>query len=130
MRKWIKYLCFVLVVAVAVIGLDRLLTRSPKEKFRTVNSILAIHKVQNRLKEFQTACSRLPNNNEGLQVLKSGTKECAVFQPGPSDLELNDQWDNPFIYINNGNSYRLLSLGNSWIEGRNDSEGDIFSQPE
>jgi general secretion pathway protein G len=73
------------------------------------NGALDMYKVDNSI---------YPSTEEGLEILA----EKGYFK----DAKLpKDSWGNPFIYINNGGSVELISLGADKKEGGEDSAADI-----
>jgi len=73
------------------------------------NGALDMYKVDNSL---------YPSTEEGLEILS----EKGYFKDGKLP---KDSWGNSFIYLNNGGSVELVSLGADKKEGGEDSASDI-----
>ncbi len=86
------------------------------------------------LKMFKLDNSVYPTTEEGLQALLTNPSEEEYPSYAPSAyLEgknlPKDSWKTPFIYINKGNEFDLISLGSDRKEGGEDDASDIrFSE--
>ncbi len=86
------------------------------------------------LKMFKLDNSVYPTTEEGLQALLTNPSEEEYPSYAPNAyLEgknlPKDSWKTPFIYINKGNEFDLISLGSDRKEGGEDDASDIrFSE--
>ena len=83
------------------------------------------------LKDCKKACGRYPTTSEGLEPLFEGHELCKAYVAlGPQfHSSLIDSWRNPLTYISDGESYRLLSAGNEWIEATPNQEPTEVVRP-
>jgi len=89
--------------------------------------------IENAIERFCIDCSRYPTDAEGLEVLINPPEDVEEKWRGrylkPS--ELIDPWDNPYIYVEEGErnpgSYDLISLGADGKEGGEGDDEDIYN---
>ena len=92
--------------------------------------------IENAIGRFYMDCDRFPDDSEGLEVLTSpvppeGVDENNWGGPYLKRSELLDQWDNPYIYVAEGEinpgSFDLISLGQDGMDGGDGDNEDIFN---
>ena len=89
--------------------------------------------IENAMVSFQIDCGRYPYENEGLEALLEAPPELEEKWAGRylKESELLDPWDNPYIYVEEGNynvgSYDIVSLGADGEEGGDGDGEDIFN---
>ena len=89
------------------------------------------------LKVFRLDVGRYPTSEEGLDALlepPSGTEkkwQGPYLETDSVDFDLNDPWDNPYVYICPGkhhqDGYDLISYGADGIEGGEGEDEDIVN---
>jgi hypothetical protein len=99
---------------------------SPKEEARkTMSAITEMNSFRQALLEFHKTCKRYPTTLEGIDILfaKPKVKNCA-YEPPPylANGKSLDPWGNKYIYSADENSFRLNSMGSSWIESTDQAE--------
>ncbi len=89
--------------------------------------------IEDALARFYIDCGRYPDDSEGLEVLIIAPADLEEKWNGrylkPS--ELNDPWDNPYIYVADGEynpgSYDLISYGADGQEGGEGDDEDVIN---
>jgi len=89
------------------------------------------------LTAFRYDVGRYPTTEEGLNALiepPSETEEKWLgpyLETGKVDFDLNDPWDNPYVYVcpgkHNTEGYDLVSYGADKVEGGEDEKKDIVN---
>jgi len=86
---------------------------------------------------FFVDCERYPDQSEGIEILLAvdppqGVEEENWHGPYLKKSELLDPWDNPYIYMEQGErnpgSYDLISLGADGQEGGEGEDEDIYNE--
>ena len=72
-----------------------------------------MHNIADALKMYKIDYSSYPTTEEGLKILA----QKKFFEDGKTP---KDPWDSDFIYINNGSSFDIISLGSDKKEGNDD----------
>ena len=90
--------------------------------------------IENALARFYIDCGRYPDDSEGLEVLvlpPSDIEEGKWNGPYLKRSDLLDLWDNPYIYIAEGEynpgSFDLVSLGADAMDGGEGDNEDIVN---
>ena len=85
-----------------------------------------IAKIVQAVESFYAAHDRYPTNDEGLEILASGTD---VFPDGLLNKVPSDPWSNPYQYNSPGQSspFEVICLGADGREGGEQAAGDISS---
>ncbi len=90
--------------------------------------------IENALARFYIDCGRYPDDSEGLEVLimpPSDMEEGKWNGPYLKRSELLDMWENPYIYIAEGEynpgSFDLVSLGADAMDGGEGDNADIIN---
>ena len=90
--------------------------------------------IENSLARFYIDCDRYPDDSEGLEVLvlpPSDMEEGKWNGPYLKRSDLLDLWDNPYIYIAEGEynpgSFDLVSLGADAMDGGEGDNADIIN---
>jgi len=92
--------------------------------------------VEDALERFAINCGRYPDGSEGLGALLSAPEELAEKWRGPylKRKQLNDPWDNPFVYEAPGevssDIYVLISYGADGEPGGEGDNEDITNEQE
>ena len=91
-------------------------------EIRTIGQALEMYRLHN---------GHYPSTDQGLEALvskPSGFPEPRNWGPEPYLRKYpQDQWDNDYVYIAEGRSYRLVSLGADGAEGGEGVDADISS---
>ena len=90
--------------------------------------------IENAIARFYIDCGRYPDDSEGLEVLvlpPSDMEEGKWNGPYLKRSDLLDLWDNPYIYIAEGEynpgSFDLISLGADAMDGGEGDNEDIIN---
>lgn len=89
--------------------------------------------IEGALGQFYVDCGRYPDDSEGLEVLLVAPADLEEKWNGAylKQSELLDPWDNPYIYVAEGEvnpgSFDLISLGADGMEGGEDDNEDIVN---
>jgi len=89
--------------------------------------------IENALGRFYIDCGRYPDDSEGLEVLMVAPADLEEKWNGPylKRSELLDPWENPYIYVAEGQynpgSFDLISLGQDGMEGGEGDNEDIYN---
>jgi general secretion pathway protein G len=90
--------------------------------------------IENALSRFYIDCGRYPDDSEGLEVLvlpPSDMEDGKWKGPYLKRSELLDFWDNPYIYVAEGEynpgSFDLISLGADGMDGGEGDNMDIVN---
>ena len=103
-----------------------------KTKAQLTKAKMAI--IENALARFYIDCGRYPDDSEGLEVLvmaPADIEEGKWNGPYLKRSDLLDLWDNPYIYIAEGEynpgSFDLVSLGADLMDGGEGDNEDIIN---
>lgn len=89
--------------------------------------------IESAVGRFYIDCGRYPDDSEGLEALIIAPADAEEKWNGPylKRSELIDSWDNPYIYIEQGEinpgSFDLVSLGADGQQGGVDDDEDIYN---
>jgi len=90
--------------------------------------------IENAINRFYIDCNRFPDDSEGLEVLvlpPSDMEEGKWNGPYLKRSDLLDMWDNPYIYVSEGEynpgGFDLISLGADGMDGGEDDNADIIN---
>jgi len=90
--------------------------------------------IEGALARFYIDCSRYPDDSEGLEVLvlpPADMEEGKWNGPYLKRSNLLDKWDNPYIYVAEGEynpgSFDLISLGADAMDGGEGDDADIIN---
>ena len=113
----------VAVIVPNVIGYD--------DDARAAAAQLEIRSIGNALDMYRLHNGQYPSTDQGLEALvskPSGFPEPRNWGPNPYLRKYPlDQWDNDYVYINDGRRYELKSLGADSAEGGEGANADISS---
>jgi general secretion pathway protein G len=91
--------------------------------------------IENAMARFYIDCGRYPDDSEGLEVLivpPADMEEGKWNGPYLKASDLVDLWDNPYIYVAEGElnvgSFDLISLGQDGVEGGEGDNSDIVNE--
>ncbi|MCY3841552.1 MAG: type II secretion system major pseudopilin GspG [Gammaproteobacteria bacterium] len=109
------------VVVPNLIGHDQEARRmAQKADIRSIGQTLDIYHMQN---------GHYPSTDQGLQALvtkPAGHPEPKSWGPTPYLRKYPlDQWDNEYVYVEEGHTFELMSLGADGVEGGEDYDADI-----
>jgi len=126
-----------LLVVIIIISLlagfvaPRLMQRVGKAKKDLAKPKMAI--IESALERYGLDCGQYPADSEGLEALLVSPAGLEDRWNGPylKASQLLDPWDNPYIYVAEGQinpgSYDLVSLGADGTEGGEGDNEDIFN---
>lgn len=89
--------------------------------------------IENALGRFYIHCGRYPDDSEGLEALVMSPPDVEEKWNGPylRQSELLDPWDNPYIYVSEGQynpgSFDLISFAADGMEGGEGDNKDIYN---
>ena len=129
----VELLVVVLIITMlAAFVTPRFLSGIGKTKADLTKAKMAI--VENALARFYIDCGRYPDDSEGLEVLvlpPSDMEDGKWNGPYLKRSDLLDLWDNPYIYIAEGEynpgSFDLVSLGADAMDGGEGDNADIIN---
>ncbi len=130
----VELLVVVLIITMlAAFVAPRLFTGVGKTKGDLTRAKMAI--VESALARFYIDCGRYPDDSEGLEVLITMPTEMEEGKwngPYCKASDLLDLWDNPYIYIAEGEinpgSFDLISFGQDGMEGGEGDNADIINE--
>lgn len=113
----------VAVIVPNVIGYD--------DDARVTAQQMDLRNIGNALEMYRLRNGHYPSTDQGLEALvskPSGFPEPRNWGPEPYLRKYPlDQWDNEYVYISEGRSYQLVSLGADGAEGGEGVDADISS---
>jgi len=130
----VELLVVVLIITMlAAFVAPRMFSGIGKTKADLTRAKMAI--VENALARFSIDCGRYPDDSEGLESLIAPPAEMEEEKwngPYCKESDLMDLWDNPYIYIAEGEvnpgSFDLVSYGQDGMEGGEGDNADIVNQ--
>lgn len=138
-KKW-KNKAFTLIellVVIMIISLlagwlaPKMLSRVGKAKRDLAKPKMAI--IESAIERYGLDCGQYPDDSEGLEALLAAPAGLEEKWNGPylKQSQLLDPWDNPYIYVAEGEinlgSYDLISLGADGTEGGEADNEDIYN---
>ena len=129
----VELLVVVLIITMlAAFVAPKMFTGIGKTKADLTKAKMAI--IESALARFYIDCGRYPDDSEGLEVLvlpPSDMEEGKWRGPYLKRSELLDLWDNPYIYVAEGEynpgSFDLISLGADGMDGGEGDNMDIVN---
>jgi general secretion pathway protein G len=130
----VELLVVVLIITMlAAFVAPRMFSGIGKTKADLTRAKMAI--VENALARFYIDCGRYPDDSEGLEVLvlpPSDMEEGKWNGPYLKRSDLLDLWNNPYIYVAEGEynpgSFDLISLGADAADGGEGDNADIVNE--
>lgn len=130
----VELLVVVLIITMlAAFVAPRMFSGIGKTKADLTRAKMAI--VENALARFSIDCGRFPDDSEGLEALivpPAEMEEGKWNGPYCKESDLMDLWDNPYIYVAEGEinmgSFDLISYGQDGMEGGEGDNADIVNQ--
>lgn len=130
----VELLVVVLIITMlAAFVAPRMFSGIGKTKADLTRAKMAI--VENALARFSIDCGRYPDDSEGLEALivpPAEMEEGKWNGPYCKESDLVDLWENPYIYIAEGEinpgSFDLISYGQDGMEGGEGDNADIVNQ--
>jgi general secretion pathway protein G len=130
----VELLVVVLIITMlAAFVAPRMFSGIGKTKADLTRAKMAI--VENALARFSIDCGRYPDDSEGLEALivpPAEMEEGKWNGPYCKESDLMDLWDNPYIYVAEGEvnpgSFDLVSYGQDGMEGGEGDNADIVNQ--
>ncbi len=130
----VELLVVVLIISMlAAFVAPRMFSNIGKTKADLTRAKMAI--IENALARFYIDCGRYPDDSEGLEVLivpPADMEEGKWNGPYLKQSDLLDLWDNPYIYVAEGEvnpgSFDLISLGQDATEGGEGENADIVNE--
>jgi general secretion pathway protein G len=128
----VELLVVILIISMlaAFVG-RRVFTGLGKAKRDIAKAKMAI--IEDALNRFWLECQRFPDDSEGLEALIIAPPDLEGKWNGPylKQSELLDPWENPYIYVAEGDrnpgSFDLISWGADGMEGGEGDDEDIFN---
>ena len=116
----------VLVIIGAIMGLILPKINAGRDKSNERNTKIKMGEIENKINEYQSDCSKLP---QSLEFLVSDSAECKNWTSNKASKNLlKDEWQTDFQYEQSGNGYNLKSLGKDKKEGGEGPEKDFYSE--
>lgn len=121
----------VIIAMLAAFMVPKISKRFGKAKHHIAKAKMGL--IESALVTFQVDCGRFPYDDEGLEALLMPPSDLEEKWDGKylKDSEIFDPWENPYIYIEEGEinlgSYDLISLGADGEEGGEGENEDIFN---
>jgi general secretion pathway protein G len=130
----VELLVVVLIISMlAAFVAPRMFSGIGKTKADLTRAKMAI--IENALARFYIDCGRYPDDSEGLEVLiipPADMEEGKWNGPYVKASDLVDLWDNPYIYVAEGEfnmgSFDLISLGQDGVESGEGDNADIINE--
>jgi general secretion pathway protein G len=130
----VELLVVVLIITMlAAFVAPRMFTGIGKTKAKLTRAKMAI--LENALARFYNDCERYPDDSEGLEALITPPAELEEGKwngPYCKASDLVDLWDNPYIYVAEGEfnpgSFDIISYGQDGMEGGEGDNADIVNQ--
>jgi general secretion pathway protein G len=130
----VELLVVVLIITMlAAFVAPRMFSGIGKTKADLTHAKMAI--IENALARFYIDCGRYPDDSEGLEVLvlpPSDIEEGKWNGPYLKRSDLLDLWNNPYIYLSEGEynpgSFDLISLGADGVDGGEGDNADIVNE--
>lgn len=117
----------IIIGVLAVIVVQNVLPRA--DKARVTAAKADIRTLAASLDTYRLDNSFYPSTSQGLQALTSmpsGTPQARNWGPEPYIKKLPlDPWGNPYVYVNSGFTFEIVSLGADGEEGGEDVAADI-----
>lgn len=121
----------VIIAMLAAFMVPKISKRFGKAKHHIAKAKMGL--IESALVTFQVDCGRFPYDDEGLEALLMPPSDLEEKWDGKylKDSEILDPWENPYIYIEEGEinfgSFDLISLGADGEEGGEGENEDIFN---
>jgi general secretion pathway protein G len=130
----VELLVVVLIITMlAAFVAPKMFTGIGKTKADLTQAKMAI--IENALARFYIDCGRYPDDSEGLEVLvlpPADMEDGKWNGPYLKRSDLLDLWDNPYIYVAEGEynpgSFDLVSLGADGMDGGEGDNADIINE--
>ncbi len=130
----VELLVVVLIISMlAAFVAPRMFSNIGKTKADLTKAKMAI--IENALARFYIDCGRYPDDSEGLEVLlvpPADMEEGKWNGPYLKASDLVDLWENPYIYVAEGEfnigSFDLISLGADGTDGGENENADIINE--
>ena len=118
----------VIIAIVAALFVPNVVGRS--DQARRIAVVNDLRGVGTTLDLYRLDNARYPSTDQGLEALVSkphGLPEPMNYNPGGYARKVpTDPWQNPFVYIDAGESFELYSLGADGKEGGEGAAADIY----
>jgi general secretion pathway protein G len=122
-----------IITMLAVFVTPRFFSSLGKTKADLTRAKMAI--IENAINRFYIDCGRFPDDSEGLEVLvlpPSDMEEGKWRGPYLKRSDLLDMWENPYIYVAEGEynpgGFDLISLGADGTDGGEGDNADIINE--
>jgi general secretion pathway protein G len=122
-----------LMIVIAIIGLliglvgPKVMNSFDRAKVDTTK--VNMKQISTVLKNYRLDCGSYPTTDQGLDALKAkpaSGAECKNYAPGGYlQNQAKDAWDIGFLYMSDGNTFEIKSLGSDKKEGGADYAADI-----
>lgn len=121
----------VLLALIASVYVPRMYRGMGEQKKKMARTKMA--NIESAIITFQLDCGRLPDESLGLEELITRPADLEEKWKGPylKQSELLDPWENPYIYVEEGEinmgSFDLISYGADGIDGGEGDDEDIYN---
>jgi general secretion pathway protein G len=121
----------VLLALIASVYVPRMFRGMGEQKRKISRTKMA--NIESAIMTFYLDCERYPDESVGLEELITSPADLEEKWKGPylKRSELLDPWDNPYIYIEQGEinpgSFDLISYGTDGVEGGEGDNADIYN---
>ncbi len=121
----------VLLALIASVYVPKMFRGMGEQKRKIARTKMA--NIENAIIEFQLDCGRYPDESLGLEELITPPADLEEQWKGPylKASQLLDPWENPYIYIEEGEinpgSFDLISYGADGVEGGEGDDADVYN---
>lgn len=120
-----------LLALIATVYVPKIFTGMGEQQRKMARTKMA--NIESAIIRFQLDCGRFPDESLGLEELRTPPADLEEKWKGPylKQSELFDPWDEPYIYIEEGEinpgSFDLISYGKDKMEGGEGDDADIYN---
>jgi general secretion pathway protein G len=122
----------VLLALIASVYVPRMFRGMDTQRAKMARTKMA--NIESAILRFQLDCGRFPDDSLGLEELRTPPADLEEKWKGPylKQSELFDPWENPYIYVEEGEinpgSFDLISYGKDKTEGGEGDDADIYNE--
>ena len=122
----------VLLALIASVYVPRMFRGMGEQKRKMARTKMA--NIESAILTFQLDCGRFPDESMGLEELLTPPADLEEKWKGPylKQSEVYDPWENPYIYVEEGEinmgSFDLISYGADGVDGGEGDDEDIYNE--